>query len=67
MNEEGEDIYIYVKNRNTIAFEQICWDEYREEVLSNQILNLDIYVKNNVKVKKNNVNSIIFPMNEKNK
>ena len=62
MFSDGEDIQIYLKNRHTIAFEHIRWDEYREEVLSNEILNLDIYVKNNVvRVKRTNNKSIILP------
>jgi hypothetical protein len=64
MQTDGEDTFLYLKNKNSIAFELVRWDEYREEVLSNEVLNLDLFVKNNVKVKRNNTKSIILPGNQ---
>jgi hypothetical protein len=55
-----ESINIYKRNKHSIAFEVVEWDEYREQVLNNEILNLDYIAKTIVdnakkdKKKKNN-------------
>lgn len=55
------DIYLYKRNKHCVSFEYIEWDEYREEVLKDEILNLDFIAKNNInKGKKKNENSLLI-------
>jgi hypothetical protein len=49
----GEEIQVYLKNKYCLIFEYIHWDDYKEEVLVDDILNYDYNVKNNTK-KRNN-------------
>jgi hypothetical protein len=50
-----EYVNIYKKNQNNLTFEIVEWDEYKETVLSNEILNLDFIAKTKVdKVDKKN-------------
>jgi hypothetical protein len=52
IEEKGNEIHVYRKNKHCVIFELIHWDEYGEEVLNNEVLNMDFNVKNNVKTKK---------------
>jgi hypothetical protein len=53
LEQQGEEIQIYRKNKHCVTFELIEWDEYQEEVKKNEILNLDFNVKNRVSIKRN--------------
>jgi hypothetical protein len=43
-----EYVNIYKKNQNNITFEIVEWDEYKESVLNNEVLNLDFIAKTKV-------------------
>lgn len=53
LEQHGQEIHIYRKNKHCVTFELIEWDEYQEEVLKNDIINLDFNVKNRVSQTRN--------------
>lgn len=48
MDERGDEIQVYRRNKTCVTFEFIHWDDYKEEVLINEVLNLDFNIKNQV-------------------
>jgi hypothetical protein len=56
-----DEVNVFMKNRNLISFERIEWDEYKEEVLKNEVLNLDVRIKNNMNKRDTKKASIMIP------
>lgn len=43
-----KSVNVYKRNKHSIAFEIIEWDEYKEQVMNNEILNIDYIAKTRV-------------------
>ena len=57
-----EDIYLYKKNQSVVVFEYIFWDDYKDTVLKQEVLNYDYKIKSFLSSKiKQNEESIILP------